>query len=130
MPFTPGQSGNPGGRRGRKLITDALNVILTLPRDAAFENNDASLTNKAALLAETLYKQAEAGNTAAMQEVINRVEGKPIQQIDLKQLDPFEELTLDDLIRLRDALGIRIAYVPSENTGPIIEEKVRAISSL
>jgi hypothetical protein len=130
MVFQPGQSGNPQGTRGRKLITDAINVILSLPRDSDLSKDNPSLANKAALLAETLYRQAMEGNSAAIQEIINRAEGKPIQQIDVKKLDPFEELTLDDLIRLRDALGIRIAHVPNENRGTVIEAEVRVISTV
>jgi hypothetical protein len=130
MPFQPGQSGNPGGRRSAKPITDALSVILSLPRDYDLSKDNRSLGNKAALLAETLCKQAMEGNSAAIQEIINRVEGKPIQQLDIKKLDPFEELTLDDILRLRDALSIRIADVSGQDRGTVIEAQARIVSTL
>jgi hypothetical protein len=130
MVFLPGQSGNPSGRPSGKPITQALVSCLNLPSgssDNILLPSDAKISHE---IAAKLIDQARQGNSAAIQEIINRVEGKPIQQLDIKKIDPFEELTLDDILRLRDALSIRIADVSGQDRGTVIEAEARIISTL
>jgi hypothetical protein len=92
-PWPKGVSGNPGGRPRKRLITDEL--VRLLQQEAP---NTAGKT-WAAAIAEVLLKQALNGDVRAIGEVANRVEGKPLQAMDL-HLDPpadIQNLTEEEL---------------------------------
>jgi hypothetical protein len=78
-------SGNPGGRPRKRLISDEIERLLL--EDAP----NASGKTYATALAEVLLKQALKGDLRAIAEVANRVEGKPIQAVDL-DINPNEDI--------------------------------------
>ncbi len=73
--FQSGQSGNPKGRPVRKPITDALNAHLD-------EMDPRTKKLIARQIAEALVKQAKRGNVKAAALVLDRVEGKQVQEIE------------------------------------------------
>jgi len=76
--FKPGQSGNPSGRpKGSVSIRTEVRKLL---QEAAKEGT-ADTVAKA--LATRLIKQAFDGDMKAMQMVIEHIDGKPQQSIDL-----------------------------------------------
>lgn len=88
MPFEKGKSGNPGGRSRRTLVTDAIVREL----NAAAEDGDGI---KARALAKTLVKRAIEGDTRAADIVLERVEGKAEQTINVRRT--IREFTDEEL---------------------------------
>lgn len=76
--WKPGQSGNVGGRPKIKPISDALRQLLDEPYSGR-EKRFKGMTNACAL-ATRLYELALGGDLAAMRELADRVEGKPLQR--------------------------------------------------
>jgi hypothetical protein len=76
-PWPKGVSGNPGGRPKRKLVTDELERLLL------DEAPDAGGRTWATVIAEALLQQARKGDVRAITELANRVEGKPLQPVEL-----------------------------------------------
>jgi len=78
MGFKKGQSGNPGGRTKERLFTNALRLELNR------ETGDGSgKRKKISVIAEKLVECAMAGESWAVQQVADRMEGKPQQAIDI-----------------------------------------------
>ena len=67
-----GQSGNPGGRPHEKLFLDALRIAVKAP--------DTDGTPKLRRIAERLVKAAMDGESWAVAEVANRLDGRPHQE--------------------------------------------------
>lgn len=67
--FTSGQSGNPAGRPKGRSVTALLRQVV--------EANDGELAER---LVRVLIQRALDGDFRAMQEIWNRLEGKPRQQ--------------------------------------------------
>ena len=76
-PWPKGVSGNPGGRPRKQPITEELQRLL-----GEVAPNSQGQT-WATLIAEALLQQASRGDVRAISELVNRVEGKPVQGIDL-----------------------------------------------
>lgn len=76
MTWKPGQTGNPRGRLVEKSFADALRV--------AVNQVDAKGTNKLRRIAEKLVEQAMAGEGWAIQQVADRLDGKPAQDTTLR----------------------------------------------
>jgi len=76
-PWRKGESGNPGGRPRRKLLTEELERLLEQEAPAA------NGRTWAAVIAETLLKQGRKGNVRAIAEIGDRVEGKARQSVEL-----------------------------------------------
>jgi len=73
MAFSPGQSGNPGGRpKSAKLFRDAL--LIELKR----VDGDVERIQK---VAEKLVLNALAGDTTAIKEIADRIDGKVPQAV-------------------------------------------------
>ena len=72
MPWKPGQSGNPRGRLPDKLFADQLRMVL-------FEEDKVTGRRKMRVIAEKLVEQAIAGEGWAIQQVADRIDGKPAQ---------------------------------------------------
>ena len=70
MPWKPGQSGNPRGRLPDKLFADQLRMVL-------FEEDKVTGRRKMRVIAE---EQAMAGEGWAIQQVADRIDGKPAQE--------------------------------------------------
>lgn len=68
--FKPGQSGNPSGRP-RKPLTERL--IAKLAQEEGLE---------AAALVAAILKKAKEGDISAWREIADRIEGKPVQQVE------------------------------------------------
>jgi hypothetical protein len=77
MPFTKGQSGNPNGRprKGRSL-TEALEKAMKKKREDGKKTSEA-LTD---VLIDLAIKEK---NIAAIKYIMDRVEGKPTESIEL-----------------------------------------------
>jgi len=71
-------SNNPDGRKPDKLISDAIR--LALHREA--QDARGRPTKKLALIADQLVNKAVDGDMAAIREVIDRIEGRPMQTTD------------------------------------------------
>jgi hypothetical protein len=76
-PWKAGESGNPGGRPKKKLVTDELERLLE--QDAP----GAKGKTWAAVIAEALLRKARKGDVRAIAELANRIEGKPLQALEL-----------------------------------------------
>jgi hypothetical protein len=88
MTWETGQSGNPNGRfRGEKFFTDALRLAVNQDDGAGFR--------KIRRIAEKLVEQAMAGEGWAIQQVADRLDGKPAQDTALK----FENRDASDWTR-------------------------------
>lgn len=77
MPFKKGQSGNPGGRPKRdwswaKLLEDAVN-----------EKEEKTGKTFRELVAKRVVVDAANGNINAIKELINRMDGFPLQYSDI-----------------------------------------------
>lgn len=73
MAFEKGKSGNPSGRPKEKVFTDALRV-------AVLRTDDEGKV-KLHRIAERLVAEAMAGESWAIQQVADRLDGKPAQAI-------------------------------------------------
>jgi hypothetical protein len=76
-PWPKGVSGNPGGRPKKKPITEELERLL------ADEVPNGKGQTWATVIAEALLHEARKGDVRAISELANRIEGKPVQAIDL-----------------------------------------------
>ena len=76
MPFQLGQSGNPGGRKKTKLYQDAL--LRVLMRDANDIPNGKTVLDQ---VASTQIGLALKGDTTAIKDIGDRLDGKPAQAI-------------------------------------------------
>lgn len=112
MPFEKGKSGNPGGRLKEKAFTDALRL--------AVNRQDDDGRKKIVLLAEKLVDCALAGEGWAMQQVADRLDGKPAQEstVILDDKRDATDWTRDELVSfLRDAAADRTGTTQTERRG-------------
>lgn len=101
MTWVKGQSGNPLGRgSSEKIISDQLRII-------ANEVDPVLGKRKARLLADKLVEFAFEGESWAFAQVIDRLEGKPIQETNVNVTRRLvDELTDDELAqRIADVIG-------------------------
>jgi hypothetical protein len=107
-PWPKGVSGNPGGRPKQKLISAELERLMQ--QQAPGESGKTWAT----VIAESLVRQAAKGDVRAISELANRIEGKPLQAVDLDVNSPSEIDTMTDeeldqrLTELRRQLQIQI----------------------
>lgn len=73
MPFEKGKSGNPRGRSIEKPFADALRMEL------ASAGKDHKALRR---VAKSLIKKAEGGDMQAINVLADRVDGKPMQQVE------------------------------------------------
>ena len=108
-PWPKGVSGNPGGRPKKRLISDELERLLQ-------QSPNAGGKTCAAALAEVLLEHALKGDLRAIAEVANRVEGKPVQAVDLDvnshPHDLLEGLTDEELEERLAELQEKLGVVP------------------
>ena len=91
MPFVKGQSGNPGGRgKEGKLWADAIK--------RAISRRKAGLSNGLDSLADKLVDLAENGESWALKEIGDRLDGKPAQSmsVDVREITHEEALEMLD----------------------------------
>src|SRR5690348_13280240 len=83
--FQRGRSGNPGGRPKRKPISDELRRLLQ-------EKTSGSAYTNAHMIAWDLVQRAQSGDVAAAKLVLEYVEGKPTQPVDLQIRETAQQL--------------------------------------
>jgi len=76
MAFEKGQSGNPGGRPKEKIFADALRLAINAEVD-----DEGTKVKKIRKIAERLVTEAIAGESWAIQQVADRLDGKPAQAL-------------------------------------------------
>ena len=109
MAFKKGISGNPGGRSGEKIFTDALRLELN-----RIDPNDKEKRKKVNILAEKLVRCALDGEGWAFNMIADRLEGKAAQQIDHNVIDNREISEYSDA-ELTAILRRRVGVVPLES---------------
>ena len=75
MPFVKGKSGNPRGRASEKPFRDALMLAVM---EAGKDGKNLRR------LARSLVQQGLEGNVQAISAIADRLDGKPIQQQEIK----------------------------------------------
>lgn len=81
MPYKKGQSGNPGGRAREKPFLAALNM------EIAKRGADRKALRK---VAAALLEKAEAGDMAAINALMDRLDGKAMQPVGGDEDHPFK----------------------------------------
>lgn len=111
--FKKGQSGNPGGRVARKdkPFLDALMIVLNREH-----KDDAEKRKKLYVIAEKLADAALAGESWAIQQVADRIDGKPSQEVNatIEDRSPFVTMTDDELSKY---VAARIADFSGSDRG-------------
>ncbi len=109
--FKKGQSGNPGGRPKSKPFTDALRL--------AVHEADGDAT-KLRRIAAKLTEMAMDGDIQAIREIVDRIEGKPHQSMDVN--DNRSELSEQErgarLLELLERRGTIGAAAPAGAGSP------------
>jgi hypothetical protein len=112
MPFQKGKSGNPAGRSKDKAFAEAVRVAVS--RQA--EDGRKKLNH----LAEKLVDFALAGEGWAMQQIADRLDGKPAQEstVTIDDKRDATDWTRDELVTfLSDAAANRTGTPPKEGRG-------------
>jgi hypothetical protein len=110
MAFKKGISGNPGGRSGEKIFTDALRLELN-----RIDPTDKEKRKRVNKLAEKLVECAiEDKQCWAFQQIADRLEGKAAQQIDHNVIDNREISEYSDA-ELTAILRRRVGVVAVES---------------
>jgi hypothetical protein len=109
MAFKKGISGNPGGRSGEKIFTDALRLELN-----RVDPQDKDKRKKINRLAEKLVSCALDGEGWAFNMIADRLEGKAAQQIDHNVVDNREISEYSDA-ELSAILRRRVGVAPVES---------------
>jgi hypothetical protein len=111
--FTPGQSGNPGGRPRRTPYADAHRLVADLP---IAELQDSPDDTVAIRMAKRVVRQGLEGKFAAVVEAANRTEGKP------REMEPEQdsEQTMDwptCYRKIREAYGLEDDFEERKTKG-------------
>ena len=110
MAFKKGISGNPGGRSGEKIFTDALRLELN-----RIDPNDNEKRKKINRLAEKLVECAIEDKQAwAFQQIADRLEGKPVQVVDAtvddhRTVQEFSDAELSAMLRKRVGAALAVS---------------------
>lgn len=89
MPWKPGQTGNPGGAPREKQFLAAL--------ERAVKQDDGKKLRSAA---DKLLECASNGEPWAIQQLADRLDGKPTQQVDMTMRREVRELDDSELQRI------------------------------
>lgn len=76
-PWSKGVSGNPGGRPKTKPLTEVLQLLLEQ------EAPNSHGRTWGAVIADALLRRARKGDVRAFAELANRIEGRPLQSVNL-----------------------------------------------
>ena len=90
--FKPGQSGNPKGRARREWTWSGL-------LEEAMEEQDETGTPYKKIIAKKIRQLAKAGDMIAAKEIMNRMDGMPMQKNEVDNKHRFE-LTDEQLKRI------------------------------
>lgn len=103
MTIRKGQVLNPEGKNSKKPISEAIKLILTRPAYDALNDKPKTIAQKIAL---NLVKAAMIEETqfTASKEVMDRVEGKPAQAVDVggQEDNPVFSKLVVELVRAKD----------------------------
>jgi hypothetical protein len=113
-PWPKGVSGNPGGRPKLKPLTEELERLLEQ------EAPKSKGQTWAAVIAEALVKRASKGDVRAIAELGNRIEGRPVQAVEL-------DANLNDSIVERLQAGLR--RVLAGMTDEEIRDKIKQLEA-
>ena len=115
MAFKKGISGNPGGRSGVKIFSDALRLELN-----RIDPSDKMKRKKVNKLAEKLVECAIEDKQAwAFQQIADRLEGKPVLVVDAtvddnRTVHQFSDAELSAILRRR----VGVVPVESDEESP------------
>lgn len=102
-PWKPGQSGNPSGRPKRQPISDAYRKIADKPfheKTKARKQRNATFAEHAA---HQQFLRAIDGDTRAITEIREAIEGKATQRIELApDLETVESLSIEVIFKRPD----------------------------
>lgn len=103
--FKAGQSGNPAGRpKGVQNTKTRLAKLLAYTSEV---RNPATGLMEEMTVAEqmdlAIIRQARKGDTRAYNAIIDRIEGKPQQNLAVKEVTDFGELTDEELEKIVNA---------------------------
>ena len=118
MAFKKGISGNPGGKSGERIFTEALRVELK-----RVDPKDKQKRQKLNVLAEKLVECALKDKQSwAFQQIADRLEGKAVQPLEHREDDrsDIKEFTEAELTAM---LRSRMKMVPVETGGQRPEGK-------
>lgn len=99
MPWKKGESGNPAGGPKDKWFADALRMVVS-------ETDEKTGKRKLRLIAEKLAEEAMNGESWAIQQVADRIDGKPAQEstVTIDDKRDATDWTRDELVAfLNDA---------------------------
>jgi len=120
-PFKPGQSGNPKGRP-RNLISQAMKAVMqdkTLVKhtDGRGRRKNSTMT-MAEAIARGLAKRAKAGNVAAAELLLERVEGKIAAKIQIEgKREQLSDATAQELVAVVESLAGKLKNAHRQYTG-------------
>lgn len=110
MPITPQASeakiaasiGNDFSSKNRRIWRETLSRIAA--QDPA----------KLRRIAERVYAMAEAGDLGAIREIADRLDGKPMQSVEMEVRNPGAEMALDELNSTLDFVLMQIRKLKQE----------------
>jgi len=115
MAFEKGNRANPGGRPKEKAFTDALRLAVN-----AEVESDGQKKKKLRVIAERLVAEAMAGESWAVQQVADRLDGKPAQEstVTIDDKRDATDWTRSELVSfLRDAAADSAGVAETEGRG-------------
>lgn len=105
IPFVKGQSGNPAGYP--KGVPNTKTRLARLLAMTSMVKNPTTGEMEQMTVAEqmdlAIISQARKGNTRAYSALIDRIEGKPVQNLAVKEVTDFDELSDDELEQIANA---------------------------
>jgi len=96
--FAPGKSGNPSGKSKLKPLSDRIRMILAQEPERAHK------------IADALIKEAEGGNLQATAMIMDRLEGRPTQSLEITDARQVTEIA--EIDRRIDELSNRLRVAP------------------
>lgn len=107
--WVPGVSGNPAGRPKRgETFRDCLHRLTSVPIDDA--------RTRKQVICDRMIELAEEGNLPAAQWIVERLEGKAVQSIELsKKSELLQGLSDDEVREMIEAIKGRRAIASDNN---------------
>ena len=120
MPWSPGQSGNPGGNRANKPVRDAIFMELA----AAEEGREDPVPKRSLRMAiRKQFEKAADGDLEALRFLCERMEGKPKTIVAGDSEDPIH-LALSRAEDARERIAAALTRIASADVVPgLIEGK-------
>ena len=105
MPWRPGQSGNPAGRRNEALFRSCLLLALNEP-------HGPKRIPKLRVIADKLVAEAIKGEQWAIQEIGNRLDGRPTERVSMEHDESATMLELLRAVGRGEFVGRNITVTP------------------